>query len=83
MGKPTRTPGPARAPESDERIAASSDRSAKPIKGRINLEPVENHDRAARLFRHILEAAEERRLRRREAKANEGQRSNAPTGTDG
>lgn len=85
MGKPTTTPRPARAPEDAVRIAASRERSAaKPIKGRIRLEAVENHERAARLFRHILEAAEERReLRRREAKTDGGQRNNASTGTDG
>lgn len=50
----------------------------KPIAGRNRLEEFEDHDRAARLFRIILQAAEKRRDRkRREAEANGTQREDA------
>ncbi|HKF26290.1 MAG TPA: hypothetical protein VKB24_09945 [Candidatus Acidoferrum sp.] len=56
----------------------------KPIKGINRLEEVEDEERAARLFRLILEAAEERRAlkKQREAKANAPERSTS-TGGDG
>jgi hypothetical protein len=54
-----------------------------PIKGRNQLGEVEDHERAARLFRHILEAAEKRRAKKkREAEANGTQRKD-PASADG
>ena len=55
-----------------------------PIKGHNRLEAVEDHDRAARLFRIILQAAEKRRERkRREAEANGTQRTDASADANG
>ena len=50
----------------------------KPIKLRNQLEEAEDHERAARLFRVILRAAEKRRQRkRREVEANGKQSADA------